>query len=191
MFITGAAKGLGRAFSIAYAQAGASYIILGTRTDASDVKAAVLKAAAAAGRATPTVINVIIDVTNQASVDAAAAEIRAQVGRLDILVNNAGYMAPEGNLFDLNSEEYLRTLDVNLTGTYRVTKALLPLMLEGGDKTVVSVTSVGAHSVECQASYSISKFAVCRFAQFMAEEYADSVSPPSLHVHACVVELID
>lgn len=176
VFITGAGKGLGRAFSIAYAQAGASYIILGTRTDASDVKAAVLKAAAGAGRDAPAVIAVTVDVCDQSSVDAAAARIRAEVGRLDILINNAGYMAPEGTLLELKSSEYLRTLDVNLIGTYRVTKAVLPLMLERGDKTVVAVTSVASHAVECAASYSIAKFAVCRFSQFVAEEYGHLVS---------------
>lgn len=113
--------------------------------------------------------------------DAAAAKVQNEVGRLDFLVNNAGYMGPPGKLLEQDSDEYLRTFDVSFVGTYRVTKAFLPLMLQrGGDKTVVVATSVGAHSVECAAAYSISKFALCRFSQFLVEEYGEQVSTMAL-----------
>jgi len=63
-------------------------------------------------------------------------------------------------------------MDVNFNGAYRVTRALLPLMLEGGDRTVVLLTSVGASVVmNGMGPYSISKLALCRFAQYLADEY--------------------
>jgi NAD(P)-dependent dehydrogenase (short-subunit alcohol dehydrogenase family) len=175
ILITGASKGLGRAFAIGYAEAGASYIIIGSRTGASGVAKAALEAAAKAKRAPPAIVEITIDVCDQTSVDAAATRVREEVGRLDVLVNNAGYMAPSAPLLEQDSTDYLRTFDVNVGGTYRVTKAFLPLMLEGGDKTVVVLTSVGAHGVECAAAYSIAKFALCRFAQFLVEEYGEQV----------------
>lgn len=178
VLITGANKGLGRAYTIAYARAGISYIVIASRTDASSVATAALEAAAEANRSPPPMImQARIDVCDEASVNAAAAQVQSEIGRLDFLVNNAGYMGPEGKLLDQSSDEYLHTFDVSFSGTYRVTKAFLPLMLQcGGDKTVVIATSVGAHSIECAAAYSIAKFALCRFSQFLVEEYGEQVS---------------
>lgn len=73
---------------------------------------------------------------------------------------------------DLDAFEYLHTIDVNFNGAYRVTRALLPLMLEGGDRTVVLLSSVGASAMMSgMGPYSISKLALCRFAQYLADEY--------------------
>jgi len=86
-------------------------------------------------------------------------------------------MRPSASLLDQDDSDFLHTVDVNLGGTYRVTKAFLPLMLESppdSDKTVVVLTSIGAQGVqENAAPYSIAKFALCRFSQFLMEEYGE------------------
>jgi len=201
VLITAANKGIGRATAISCrlgsapdtsstslryntldAKAGASPIVITSRTGASETEAAVLDAAAAAGRPVPTVVHVTLDVTSQASVDAAAAKVRGKVGKLDILVNNAGFMGPEAPLLDQRTEEYVNTIEVNLTGVYRVTKALLPLMLEGGLKTVPIMGSAASVGVACAGAYTITKFAMARFCQFLNLQYGDR-GVSSFHYH--------
>jgi len=163
-------------------KAGASPIIITSRTGASETEAAILDAAAAVGRPIPTIVHLTLDVTSQASVDAAAAEVREKVGRLDILVNNAGFMGPEASLLDQPTEEYVKTIDVNLTGVYRVTKALLPLMLEGGLRIVPIMGSAASLGAACAGAYTITKFAMARFCQFLNLQYGDQ-GVCSFHYH--------
>ncbi len=157
------------------ARAGATPIFVGSRTGAPETASLCLSAASSASRSPPAILQITIDVTSQDSVSAAASEIQSHLsGRaLDILVNNAGFMGPESNLLDQDIDEYINTIDVNLIGVYRVTRALLPLMLEGDDglRTVVFLTSIGATGVNCAGAYSVSKLAVWRFAQFLVLQY--------------------
>ncbi|KAJ0143121.1 Oxidoreductase UcpA [Colletotrichum tanaceti] len=174
VLVTGASKGLGRAIAIGYAEAGASMIAVAARSDVSSTVRDVLRAAAKAGRAEPTVLALAMDVSSTPGVRAAAATLTAAWGRLDVLVNNAGRMPPFRLLLDTDEDEYMRTWDVNYWGAYRVTKAFLPLMLRGGDKTIVNMSSVAAHFMGAGGgAYHISKFALTRFTEFVQDEYAD------------------
>jgi len=191
VLITGASKGIGSHIAIGYAQAGASHIALAARSSAAATATAVLEAAKAAGRAEPTVLILEMDVCDKASIQVAAKKIEEAWGRLDILVNNAGYMAEFASLLDVDDEEYMRAWDVNYWGVFRTTKAFLPLMLKGGDKTVVNLSSVAAHFAGVGGgAYHVSKFALARFTEFVQEEYASQVSesPPSLHQYIVLCE---
>ncbi|TQN64676.1 Short chain dehydrogenase citE [Colletotrichum shisoi] len=191
VFVTGASKGLGRAIAIGYAEAGASMIAVAARSDVSSTVRDVLQAAERAGRAEPTVLALEMDVSSTPSVKAAAERLTAEWGRLDILINNAGYMAPFQLLLETDEDEYMKAWDVNYWGTYRVTKALLPLMLEGGDKTIVNMSSVAAHFMGAGGgAYHISKFALIRFTEFVQDEYADQgVLAFSIHPGGVPTEL--
>ncbi|KAI8184717.1 hypothetical protein K4K51_012258 [Colletotrichum sp. SAR 10_75] len=174
VLITGASKGLGRAIAIGYAEAGASHIAVAARSDVSSTVAAVREAAKNAGRNEPTVFALEMDVSDMASVRAAAERLTTEWRRLDILVNNAGYMAQFNLLLDTDDDEYMKAWDVNYWGTYRVTKAFLPLMLKGGDKTIVNMSSVAAHFMGAGGgAYHVSKFALIRFTEFVQDEYGD------------------
>lgn len=176
VLITGASKGLGRAIAIGYAEAGASHIAVAARSDVSSTVTAVREAAKNAGRDEPTVFALEMDVSDMASVRAAAERLTTEWRRLDILVNNAGYMAPFNLLLDTDDDEYMKAWDVNYWGTYRVTKAFLPLMLKGGDKTIVNMSSVAAHFMGAGGgAYHVSKFALIRFTEFVQDEYGDQV----------------
>ncbi|KAJ0345437.1 hypothetical protein COL154_005720 [Colletotrichum chrysophilum] len=176
VLITGASKGLGRAIAIGYAEAGASHIAVAARSDVSSTVAAVREAAKNAGRDEPTVFALEMDVSDMASVRAAAERLTTEWRRLDILVNNAGYMAPFNLLLDTDDDEYMKAWDVNYWGTYRATKAFLPLMLKGGDKTIVNMSSVAAHFMGAGGgAYHVSKFALIRFTEFVQDEYGDQV----------------
>lgn len=178
--ITGASKGLGRAIAIGYAEAGASMIAVAARSDVSSTVTAVLNAAKNAGRDQPVVLALEMDVGDTPSVKAAAERLGAAWGRLDILINNAGYMARFKLLLETDDDEYMKAWDVNYWGTYRVTKAFLPLLLKGGDKTIVNISSIAAHFMGAGGgAYHISKFALIRFTEFVQDEYGDQVSLPS------------
>lgn len=147
VLITGASRGIGKATAIAFAQAGASGIVLLARSDLSVVKAA-CEAAKRPGQSLK-VVAIAADSTKTADVIAAAEQVKQAFGRLDVLINNAGYMEDVACLFgDYDPEEWWRTFTVNIRGTYEVTRAFLPLLLEcGGDKTIINVTSIAAHMV--------------------------------------------
>ena len=82
-----------------------------------------------------------IDVTDDASVDAAADHVRGRHGRLDVLVNNAGVVGPRGPLEETTAAEVLATLDTNLLGVVRVTHAFLPLLRAAANPRIVNVSS--------------------------------------------------
>ena len=82
-----------------------------------------------------------IDVTDDASVSAAANHVHNRYGRLDVLVNNAGIVGPTGPLEDTTAAEVLATLDVNLLGVVRCTQAFLPLLRAATHPRIVNVSS--------------------------------------------------
>lgn len=135
----------------------------------------------AAGHPEPTILSLLLDVTDQEQVCAAAKEVEEKWGRLDILINNAGFMAHDAwePLGRSGWEDWDYCMDVNMMGTVRVTRALLPVMLRGGDRTVVNMVSIGALYAEGGGeAYSLAKFTLSRLAEFLCHGYKDEVSFP-------------
>ncbi|KAI9713870.1 MAG: hypothetical protein M1820_000600 [Bogoriella megaspora] len=173
VFITGASKGLGLAISVAFAKAGASYLAIGARSDLSATEKAIQDAANAVGKPGPKVLPLKFDLTSLESVNEAAAAVKKEFGRCDIVINNAGVLT-RGTIIDSDPEEWWSTWTVNLRGPYYVAKAFLPLLLQSDLKTIVTVSSVGAHCYGPGLSaYQPSKLAVLRFAEFIAAEYGE------------------
>lgn len=115
-----------------------------------------------------------LDVTDQRSIEGAAVDTEKQFGRLDILVYNAGVLGTPAQIVDSDPETWWKTWDVNVRGSYLVTRSFLPLMLKGGDKQIVNVSSVGAHLTgRGLSSYQTSKLALLRFTEFIVSEYAE------------------
>jgi NAD(P)-dependent dehydrogenase (short-subunit alcohol dehydrogenase family) len=165
---------LGRAAAISFAQSGASHITLGARSSLESIKNEVIAAATAAKRPAPTVLCLKLDMTSQSSTEYAAQTIGNEFGKLDIVVIYAGIVGAMEKIVDSEPEVWWNTFTVNLKGPYMVTRAILPLMLKGGDKTIVTVSSVGAHLTSPTLSaYQPSKLAVLRFMEFVGAEYGD------------------
>lgn len=174
IFITGASKGVGLASAISYAKAGAKGIALGARSDLETAKQEVLAAAKSAGKAAPQILTFKLDVTKWEEVSQAALETENEFGRLDILLNNAGYLSEFTPIVDSDPEEWWSNYEVNLKGVYLPTKAFLPLMLKGGEKTIVNVGSTGAHALTPGGSgYQNTKFALLRFTEYIMVEYGE------------------
>ena len=174
VFICGASKGIGRSITLSFAKAGASCIAIGARSDQAAVEKDIKDAAEAAKKSPPKVLQIKLDVTEQKSIESAAAEIEDQFGGLDILVQNAGIVGTPSPIVDSNPEDWWKTWDVNVRGPYLVARAFLPLMLKGGDKQIVNVSSVGAFlRGPGMSSYQTSKLALLRFTEFIVAEYGE------------------
>ncbi|CAJ2508039.1 Uu.00g092250.m01.CDS01 [Anthostomella pinea] len=174
VFVSGASRGIGRALAIAYARAGASHIAIGARSDLTEVAATLKKAAREAGRPEPEVLTIELDVTSQASVEDAAKQMDTQFGNLDIAINNAGILDEMKYIADTSPDAWWRTYEVNVRGPYLISRSCIPLLLKGQQKTLITVSSVGAHVVMPGLSaYQPSKLAVLRLMEFAAAEYKD------------------
>ena len=144
--VTGASSGIGAASARALADAGFD-VVLGARR--ADRLAEV--AASCGGRALP------LDVTDAASVEAFAAA----VPQCSLLVNNAGGALGADTVAEADLEDWQRMYDVNVLGTVRVTKALLPALIASGDGQVINIGSIAAREpYRGGAGYNVAKHGV-------------------------------
>lgn len=142
--VTGAASGMGAATARLLAAGGARVALLARRADRlADLAAEI---AGAGGQA----VAVTADITDQASVDAAAEAVHAAFGPVDLVVNNAGVMLPNP-LDDGRIDEWARMIDTNLTGALRIVRAFTPDLVEaaaeGRAADLVNVSSIASHVV--------------------------------------------
>jgi NAD(P)-dependent dehydrogenase (short-subunit alcohol dehydrogenase family) len=115
----------------------------------------------------PHFVPIVFDVTDEAAVKAAAAQVRAELSGQTLfgLVNNAGVAVP-GPLLELPTEDFRRQIDVNLIGVVVATKAFAPLLgadraLDGKPGRIVNISSVGGRvAIPFMAPYNASKFAI-------------------------------
>ena len=175
IFITGASKGIGRALALSYARSGVSALVLTARSSLDTLIPEIKDAAKEVGTAAPKIFTYVMDVTDRAAIEKAAEQADKDLdGRLDILINNAGYLETFTPVAESDPDEYWKTWTVNMRGPYLVTRALLPLMLKGGEKTIVNLSSIGALTIRPGGSaYATTKMAICRFSEFLDAEYRD------------------
>jgi len=156
ILITGATRGIGFAAASQLVARGAHVIV-----SARDIA----RAKAAARQLGENASSVALDITDGDSIKRAAAHVAKNHEHLDVLVNNAGVLLDDGDdLLSLSADVLRATLDTNLTGTFAVTKALVPLMRESREARIINVSSgAGQLDGEPQAwapAYSISKTAL-------------------------------
>lgn len=171
--ITGGGRGIGQAMAVAYAQAGASDIILTSRTS-QELESAAEKVKAVSKNVR--VSTVSCDVTVEADVESLVRSIKEKHGRLDVLVNNAGYLdAGWQPITEGPADDWKRVLEVNVFGVYLVTRQLLPLLLSSQDglKTVMGVTSMSSHFAQPSIAMGMSKLSLNRFMEYFADTYRE------------------
>ncbi|MFF0430445.1 SDR family NAD(P)-dependent oxidoreductase [Streptomyces sp. NPDC004520] len=162
-FITGASRGLGRAFAEA-ALTGGDRVVIAARTTAALEELA----SAHPGRA----LALMLDVTDRDAVFAAVAEAVGHFGRLDIVVNNAG-MLSMGMVEEFGESEARAQLDVNFFGALWVSQAVMPVLREQGSGHIVQVSSIAAlGGFPSTGLYSASKFALEGLSEALALEAA-------------------
>ncbi|KAL8752801.1 MAG: hypothetical protein Q9199_005491 [Rusavskia elegans] len=184
VFVVGSGA-IGQAMAISYARAGASYIAVGAHCDLTPVTAAVKKAAQDAERKPPRVLSISLDINSTTSIDNTAALIQASFEGIDIIVMDSGALEEAKSTLESNMDKWWDSWTTNLRGPYLVARAFLPMMLKGGDKTIVFVASAAAHCVHTyeMSAYGTSMLAQLRFAAFLAAEYSDEgVLPFCIHL---------
>jgi 3-oxoacyl-[acyl-carrier protein] reductase len=111
-----------------------------------------------------------LDVTNEEQVRQAGEETMARYGRIDILVNNAGIVS-DGFLTKLAKQDWDRVIDVNLTGTFNCTRAMVPAMIDNHFGRVINAASVvGIYGNMGQSNYVASKSAIIGLTKVWARE---------------------
>lgn len=171
--VTGAASGLGRAFTLALGEAGASVVAVDRDADGL---AETIELARAKGFDTS---SIVADVADESAVDAMSAGILRQSNTgVDILVNNAGIATPPGRTHEISVADWDRAIAVNLRSMFLVTRVLLPAMLRSRSGSIVNLSSflglVGAYPgfAITAIPYATSKAGVVGFTRQIAIEYA-------------------
>ena len=167
--VTGGGQGIGQVVAVGLAKAGAEIYIL-NRSQADETLQLI---AVAGGKAH----FIATDVTEEASVDAAMAQILAQSSAIDIVFNNAGICIHEDSLAT-SIEDFRRVIDVNLTGEFIVARAAGRIMLERGIAgSIINMASMSGSIVnipQWQCSYNASKAAVIHMTRSLAAEWAEA-----------------
>ncbi len=165
--VTGGGRGIGRAIALALAAEGARVLV------ASDVLAEVQTVAREAAELGARAEALRADVTRLSDMEAMAARAVDAFGALDVLVTCAG-VAGGGLLADQPEPEWTRVIDVNLNGTYRAIRAVLPQMMRQGRGRIITISSIfgrmGGYGFV--SAYAASKHGVIGLTRALATELA-------------------
>jgi 3-oxoacyl-[acyl-carrier protein] reductase len=164
--VTGAGRGIGRSISLALAERGAIVV----PTDVVNPGASAADGQAAGPGSVADVV--LMNVTDSAGAEAAFGEILSRYGRIDILVNNAG-ITRDQLLMRMKREDWDRVLEVNLTGAFVCSQAVLrPMMKQRGGRIISISSVVGQMGNAGQSNYAASKAGLIGFSKSLAREVA-------------------
>jgi NAD(P)-dependent dehydrogenase (short-subunit alcohol dehydrogenase family) len=183
-FVTGAARGIGRAIARRLAEDGADVIATDVRlTDDGDMRETVAQVEASGRRC----VELEADVRDQRSLDRAIRDGVAALGRLDIVCANAG-IGGFGRFWELSEDQWSTVVDVNLGGAWRTAKAAAPRLIEQRSGAIVLTASInGREAIADAAHYVAAKHGVLGLAKALALELGrygirvNSVLPGLIH----------
>ncbi len=164
VFVAGGAQGLGAALCGALAERGAQVVVADLRAKDAERLAGELPGEGhyALG----------VDITDEASVDAAIDECLRRDQRLDVVVNSAG-VADFGPAVELEAERFARTISVNLNGAFLLSRCAARHMLSRGEGSIIHIASVSSTVVNPEYSaYSSSKAGLAQLVRLLALEWA-------------------
>lgn len=163
--VTGGGSGIGAAIAARLATMGAITIICGRKRSALEETARRISANGV--QCEPA----ICDVTDLSSVDALAARVQHNFGRLDVLVNNAGVGGYHGPLHTMPPDHWDAIMNTNLRGVFYMVRAFAPLMISSGGGHVINISSLaGKNPLPNAAAYGASKWGLNGLSYSVAEE---------------------
>jgi NAD(P)-dependent dehydrogenase (short-subunit alcohol dehydrogenase family) len=165
--VTGGNAGIGEALAKRFADEGAAVVITGRRQSELDRVMSGIRHNRGKG------LSVAGSVTDEVHVQNVAQRALDSFGRIDILINNAGVGEFGKRLHETDDAMWATTLDVNLTGVFRMTRAVIPQMLKQGRGAIVNISSVASLvGIPGSSAYSASKGGVDAFTRAIAIDYA-------------------
>ncbi len=167
--VTGAGTGIGAAAAKMIAAEKATVVLVGRRIEPLEATKADIEAAAG------TAITATADLTNGTAVDQLANDVIQKFGRVDILVNNAGFSSKIRSVRYVQPDEWDSVFKVNMEAVYRLTQACLPVMIEQGQGTIITTSSMSAlkPGVLGGSPYSAAKAASRAFSHGLNSELRD------------------
>jgi NAD(P)-dependent dehydrogenase (short-subunit alcohol dehydrogenase family) len=189
--VTGAARGLGRAISLALAHAGAD-VALGLRDVNADANLA--REVEGLGRRA---LRLQMDVTRMDQIRAAVDKAASHFGRIDILVNNAG-VAPDSLAENVREEDFDLTMTVNLKGTFFSSQAVGRVMIQQKYGRIINMSSqAGFVALPTESVYCMTKAALVHLTRCLAVEWGqhnitvNAVAPTFIHTPGTEAVLAD
>ncbi|WP_313341973.1 SDR family oxidoreductase [Sedimentibacter sp.] len=168
VLITGARKGIGKAIALKFAENGAKVIVNATKPDAGKTSVETVEIIRSNGGES---VFIAGDVSNPKSAESIVNEAINHYGKIDILVNNAGIVIP-GSLTDTSEKDFDMTMDVNVKGTFFMSKYTVEYMKKQGSGVIVNIGSVAALKGHVdRAVYCASKGAIVALSRAMAADY--------------------
>src|SRR6476469_4119705 len=199
-FVTGAARGQGRAHAVRLAGEGADIVAIDVCAPVSDTityamptpedLAETVRQVEATGRK---VLAREVDIRDLAAQQQVVAEAVAQFGRLDILVANAGVLS-WGRLFEMSEEQWDTVIDINLNGTWKTIRAVVPAMIEAGNggSIVIVSSSAGLKATPGNGHYSASKHGLVALTNALAIEVGEfGIRVNSIHPYAVQTPMVE
>ena len=181
--ITGPAKGMGRAVTLAFAAEGAKLVLAGRDTAAIDLVAAEARAMGVEAIVVP------CDLTQSAQTDALADRALEALGRIDVLVNIAGGSGPIGKTgWETTQTEFDEIVQLNMTGCFNTIRAVLPSMVERQSGKVVNVGGTfGMRGRAGRLAYSASKWGL----RGITKSFALEAGPFGINVNCVAPGMVD
>ncbi len=164
--VTGGRRGIGKAIALTFAEAGADVAVCDFVVDDGELEAVAeeirgLGRRSLAGR---------VDVTKKSEIDDFMSKVVNELGGIDILVNNAG-VAGGGPLINMPEKEWHRIMDINLTGSFLCSQAVLQGMVERRRGSIINIASAaGIRGFSSRNIYNISKAGVIMFTKVLARD---------------------
>jgi ketoreductase RED2 len=189
VLVTGSSSGIGAETARAFAREGASVVVNSSRSvEAGETVVAELIDLAVTAGAGGTASYVRADVSSAEARSHLIDTVIERHGRLDVLVNNAGVteVIAHHDLDAVTEDVFRRILDVNVIGTFELTKLAMPHLRASGDAAVVNVTSVaGVRQIGSSVPYAVSKAALNHLTELLA-----NVTGPTVRINAVAPGLV-
>lgn len=167
VFVTGGSRGIGKAIALKYAENGYNVVInyVSENTNIDELKDEFDKYSIES-------LIVKADVSKAEEIENAVKQAIEKFGKIDVLVNNAG-ITRDTLLMRMKEEDFDKVIEINLKGTFLVTKSVIPYMLKKRDGKIINLASVvGVTGNAGQCNYSASKAGIIGFTKSIAKELA-------------------